>query len=207
MTEFDRDYFEAGPQTGKSLYQNYQWLPELTFPLAHHIANYLNLTPDDRILDFGCAKGYLVHALRKFGYDAYGIDISEYAIQNCHPEVKDFLAQGSLNSIFSDDFDFVVTKDVLEHIPYRDINRTLTMIADHTLIGCLAIVPLGDGEKYFVDAYEKDVTHHIREDLGWWEEELIKAGFPYVSSTYDLGPFKSNWNVHPKANGFLYAYK
>ena len=28
--EFDREYFEQGPMTGKSLYTNYRWLPELT---------------------------------------------------------------------------------------------------------------------------------------------------------------------------------
>ncbi len=31
---FDKNYFESGPQTNKSLYQNYRWIPELTIPLG-----------------------------------------------------------------------------------------------------------------------------------------------------------------------------
>ena len=57
-------------------------MPELTLPLAHHIAVDCNLDKHQTICDFGCAKGYLVYALRLLGYDAYGVDISEYAISS-----------------------------------------------------------------------------------------------------------------------------
>ena len=33
-----------------------------------------------KVLDAGCAKGFLVEALRDRGVEAYGIDLSEYAI-------------------------------------------------------------------------------------------------------------------------------
>jgi 2-polyprenyl-3-methyl-5-hydroxy-6-metoxy-1,4-benzoquinol methylase len=39
-------------------------------------------------LDAGCAWGFLVEAFRKRGVEAYGVDISEYAIQNVHPEIQ-----------------------------------------------------------------------------------------------------------------------
>ncbi len=31
-----------------------------------------NISPDDKILDFGCGNGSLVQTLREQGYDAYG---------------------------------------------------------------------------------------------------------------------------------------
>ena len=34
------------------------------------------------VLDVGCAKGFLVEALRDQGLEAFGIDISEYAVQS-----------------------------------------------------------------------------------------------------------------------------
>ena len=49
--EFDREYFEQGPMTGKSLYTNYRWLPELTLPLCHHIVTYCGIESEERILD------------------------------------------------------------------------------------------------------------------------------------------------------------
>ena len=38
---FDEDYYERGAETGKSLYSHYRWMPELTIPMCHHIAKYL----------------------------------------------------------------------------------------------------------------------------------------------------------------------
>jgi 2-polyprenyl-3-methyl-5-hydroxy-6-metoxy-1,4-benzoquinol methylase len=39
------------------------------------------------VLDAGCAWGYLVAALRDKGVEAYGIDISEYAIGKVREDV------------------------------------------------------------------------------------------------------------------------
>ena len=36
-------------------------------------------------LDVGCAMGFLVEALRRRGVDAFGIDVSEYAIAHVDP--------------------------------------------------------------------------------------------------------------------------
>lgn len=35
------------------------------------------------VLDAGCAMGHLVAALRDLGVEAYGVDVSEYAILGC----------------------------------------------------------------------------------------------------------------------------
>src|SRR6476660_8383941 len=39
------------------------------------------------VLDVGCAMGFLVEELRIRGVEAWGIDVSEYAIANVHPSV------------------------------------------------------------------------------------------------------------------------
>jgi len=77
---FNEDYYERGAETGKSLYSHYRWMPELTIPMAHHIVMYTKLLPKEKILDFGCAKGFTVKALRLMGYKSFGVDVSEYAI-------------------------------------------------------------------------------------------------------------------------------
>ena len=38
----------------------------------------MGMQPYDSVLDFGCARGYLVKALRKLAIMAYGYDISEW---------------------------------------------------------------------------------------------------------------------------------
>ena len=200
--EFDREYFEQGPMTGKSLYTNYRWLPELTLPLCHHLVTYCGMMQEDRILDFGCAKGYVVHGLRLLGYDAHGIDVSEYAISQAPREVNGYVTKIEPFEEISIDFDWVICKDILEHLPYESIDEQLQLLADCTK-NLIAMVPLGDGHKYYIEAYEQDITHIIREDLKWWEDRFFRNGFNVDQMTYDMGPFKTNWQIHPQGNGLF----
>ena len=55
-------------------------------PVAKDIIDHFKLNKGDRVLDIGCAKGFLVKDLLDLGIDAYGVDVSEYALQNCMPE-------------------------------------------------------------------------------------------------------------------------
>jgi len=202
---FDKEYFEQGPMTGKSLYTNYRWLPELTLPLCHHIVKYCGIQEEDRILDFGCAKGFIVLGLRMLGYEAYGVDVSKYAISQAPKEVNGFVNHiepfEDLSGIFGA-VDWVLCKDILEHLPYEKIDEQLQILAGSTQ-HLMAMVPLGDGTKYYIEAYENDVTHIIREDLKWWEDKFFKNGFNITEMTYDMGPFKTNWQIHPQGNGLF----
>ena len=202
---YNRDYFEAGPQTNKSLYQNYRWMPELTIPLAYRIVHLLRVKHTDTILDFGCAKGYLVHALRLLDFDAYGVDVSEYAINQALPEVQPYLR---LINLLDENFNFhthILCKDVLEHIPYEHIDEQLRILRNKCS-SIFAIVPLGENGKYVIPAYELDQSHYIREPLDWWKDRFQKAGFNRLHYTHNLGLFKANWHdVNNKGNGLIYA--
>ena len=44
----------------------------------------------ESVLDVGCAMGYLVEALRDLGVEAYGVDVSEYAISKVREDLKPF---------------------------------------------------------------------------------------------------------------------
>ena len=202
---FDKEYFEQGPMTGKSLYTNYRWLPELTLPLCHHIVKYCGIQEEDRILDFGCAKGFIVLGLRMLGYEAYGVDVSKYAISQAPKEVNGFVNHiepfEDLSGIFGA-VDWVLCKDILEHLPYEKIDEQLQILAGSTQ-HLMTMVPLGDGTKYYIEAYENDATHIIREDLQWWEDKFFKNGFNITEMTYDMGPFKTNWQIHPQGNGLF----
>ena len=211
---YDKDYYENGLLSKKSLYENYRWLPELTIPLAEEIAKIMSNSQilDERkitnVLDFGCAKGYLVKAFRELGYKAFGIDVSEYAISESPIEIKDYvrcldLSRNSLPLEWMP-INYIIAKDVLEHLEKDQLFKQLTEL--RTLSKrILVVVPLGDGKKYFIDEYGQDPSHFIKEDLGWWVETLNKYGFE-VKGTYEVGNLKSKWKSHhPKGNGLLYC--
>ena len=81
--KFDKDYYTDGIAKGLSCYENYRWIPELTYPMAHAFLIFLKLRKKSNVLEFGCAHGFLIKCLIDFGVNAYGVDIFDYAIKNC----------------------------------------------------------------------------------------------------------------------------
>jgi SAM-dependent methyltransferase len=72
------------------------------------------------VLDAGCALGLLVEKLRDRGVEAWGIDVSEYAIGQVDDSVREFCFVGSLTeplpSALPPKFDLVTCIEVLEHM-------------------------------------------------------------------------------------------
>ena len=60
-------------------------------------SQHFDLKPGDRVLDVGCGKGFLVKDLMKAcpGLEAFGLDISRYALMHCEPEVVGRLHLGT----------------------------------------------------------------------------------------------------------------
>lgn len=204
-SQYDEDYFIRGKQTGKSLYENYRWLPELTVPMSQAIVDYCGIVKGERILDFGCARGYLVKALRGLGHDAYGIDISEWAIRNADEETKPFLNWDNNSPPFLPrEFDWIIAKDVLEHVEY--VSHVINYLMEVAGKGMFVVVPLSwfDGGCYIIDEYEKDTTHIQRHPLFVWAELFIRPGWQ-VEASYRVKGVKDNYAQYKRGNGFITA--
>jgi hypothetical protein len=161
---------------------------------------------DEKVLDFGCAKAFSVYALRLLGIDAYGVDMSEYAIKESPKEVENYIRVIKQYEEFDQQYGIILAKDVLEHIPYEDLEKQLRIFY-RSGQKVFIIVPLGSNGKYFIDSYEADKSHFIREDLDWWTKQVENVGYTITESTYDLGPFKKNWQFNPKGNGLIIGEK
>lgn len=206
LNSYDEDYFLRGKQTGKSLYENYRWLPELTVPMVLSMVRHLGIDRDDSILDFGCARGYVVKAFRQEGYAAWGYDISRWALDNADEVSKEYLIGDSvpLYEMHKNEYDWVVAKDVLEHI--LDLTRTIYELKRITNKGVFAIVPLGHSLHYDVPEYEMDETHIYRRPLSWWVEHFLQDGWS-VEARYRVQGIKDNYAQYPTGNGFIVARK
>ena len=90
--------------------------------VAKEIVSHFRLRPGDRVLDVGCAKGFLVKDLLALGIDAFGVDISDYALMHCEPEVIGRLHLGSANSLPfpAGSFAAVVSINTIHNLP-RDL--------------------------------------------------------------------------------------
>jgi SAM-dependent methyltransferase len=121
-------YFD-GPRTygyGGYRYDG-RWIP-----VAEDIVKHFNLKPGDRVLDVGCAKGFLVKDLMKVcpGLEAFGLDISEYALRHCEPEVVGRLQLGSADNLpFPDkSFNAVLAINTIHNLERTDAIRAVREI-------------------------------------------------------------------------------
>jgi SAM-dependent methyltransferase len=208
---YDKDYYENGVAKGLSCYENYRWIPELTYPMAYSICNSLKLTKKHKILEFGCAHGFLVKALNDFGINTYGVDISKYALSKVDPEIKkktNLLIKNNIkNSLKKMNikfrFDHIISKDVFEHIEPKDLIKILKEMSKITK-KLFVVVPLGDNGKYRIASYAEDKTHIIAEDEKWWKDLFSKNNFKISSFNYNVAGIKDKWySVNSKGNGFF----
>lgn len=149
----------------KNYYKNYfrlekeHWL----FKIRRKIFLYFikkHTKSTSRVFDFGCGSGYMVRELQKIGYDAYGVDFEEEAINYGLSSGIKNLKVGTGNKIDHTDesFDLVTAFDVLEHLDNEQPTvRELTRILKPG--GRIIIsVPAYD----WLWGIQDEVSHHFR---------------------------------------------
>lgn len=204
---YNESYFERGLESGLSLYQNYRWIPELTIPMAMTIIDFLGIKRHQTILDFGCAKGFLVKAFRLLYRSAYGVDISEYAIKSADLDVRRFCMQKN-GPVYSDrklgfpsSFDFCIAKDVFEHLSPLELSDELYTVPSDRLF---AVIPLGEEGSYRATANDLDVTHQLCETEQWWVEFFITNGWIVKDMRLHIPGIKDHYyDRFPTSHGFF----
>ncbi len=209
---FNKDYFTDGIAKGISCYENYRWIPELTYPMANSFYNFLNLKKNSNVLEYGCANGFLVKCLKDFGVNAYGVDISSYAIKNSPNDISGRLSRISNNNLKKavnktkfkkKKFDWTISKDVFEHIKPNDLKIIIHEISKISS-KLFVIVPLGDNSKYRIKQYHMDKTHIVIENEKWWRNLFSKNGFKVKKILYKVDGIKDKWyKYHKLGNGFF----
>lgn len=132
--------------------------------------------PGTRVLDVGCATGYLVEALRELGLDAQGVDVSRWAVEHAAPGARGHVFTGDLLAGLpygARRFDVVTTFETLEHLPPADVPRAVRELFRVTRGFLLATIPsFGPNEHGPGGWLESKVRHERLEDLkargpGW----------------------------------------
>ncbi len=128
---YDEDYYQH--HCGGVPYERNDYWLAFFHGIADHIVRALQ---PRRVLDAGCAKGFLVEALWERGVEAYGIDISEHAIGEVRADMRPYCHRASLTDPIDGRFNLVTCLEVLEHITNEDgrvVIRNLTSVADTIL--------------------------------------------------------------------------
>jgi len=115
--QFGEVYFDGPREFGYGGYRyDGRWIP-----VSRDIVAHFDLKPGMRVLDVGCAKGFLVKDLMKVcpGLEVFGLDISLYALMHCEPEVVGRLHLGTAEKLpFPDhSFDCVISLNTVHNFP------------------------------------------------------------------------------------------
>lgn len=191
---FDEDYFENGRTTGKSWLENYHWIPQRSFREALAYIDYMKLDAESYVLDFGCAKGFIVRALRELEIRTDGCDISDYALS--------FAPSGCWNSTSEDPdkpYTHIICKDVLEHMDEHQLDSTLQWLYGKAK-QFMVVVPIGDNGLYRIPEYHFDKSHLIAEDEAWWMNKFNENGWRIRKHSPHVIGLKDNWKHIPNGN-------
>lgn len=148
--------------------------------VARDLIEEYKLTPGMRVLDIGCAKGFLVKDLMIEcpGLEVFGVDISDYALLNCEKEVIGRLHKGSASSLPfpANSFDLVISINTIHNLDRQGVIMALREI-ERIKIGNSYIV---------VDSYRDDREKRIFEN---WVLTARYHDFPegWISAFQEAG--------------------
>src|SRR3989338_6599900 len=176
---FNQEYFSS------AAYADYQSdVLAYAGAVGRKIASFIQDRPQPRVLDVGCAHGYLIGWLKeKYGFEAAGLGLSDYVISRGEKAVKNQIKKGSIlagRNFKPNSFDAVFCQDVCEYLERRDIDAA----AGNLVSWSRGYVFFGDIYKHSIKASQKFNPDPYRltslsqkEYIGLFK----KAGAEYIS--------------------------
>jgi len=202
MSEFEREYFERRASYASkggygAMAADVRRFYAVYFGLAMRLVPELSRGKGKRALEVGCALGVGVEALRRWDYDVYATDVSEYAINEArlrfdHPQ-QFAVADAQLPNPFGLRFDLVVAIHVVEHL--AAVAAGIKHLADAVRAGGHLLIATPNPQSISpYRRFQRDPTHINEHPPGRWVAMLQKLGLTVLScGTYHVIPVVHRW--------------
>ncbi|MFO0957366.1 MAG: glycosyltransferase [Isosphaeraceae bacterium] len=171
-------YFRVG--CGRPYERSEAWWFEFFGKIADRIVD--DIGPA-RVLDAGCALGFLVEELHNRGVDARGIDISSYAIGQVRDDLRDRFRQASVTDEIGGHYELIVCIEVLEHLTAQEAEKAVENFCKHADAVLFSSTP--------IDFHE--ATHVNVQSPDYWAQLFARHGM-YRDIDYDAS-FITDWAV------------
>jgi SAM-dependent methyltransferase len=127
--QFGREFFDGDRRHG---YGGFHYHPRFWQPVIPTFQTQYNLKAGDRILDVGCAKGFMLHDLMQLipGIEVNGVDVSHYAIENAIDSVRPFVQVADVRRLPYEDksFDLVISINTIHNLEIGELKQALREI-------------------------------------------------------------------------------
>ncbi len=128
--KFSKDYFDGNRDSGYGgYYYDGRWIK-----IAKSIIKIYKLKKNSKVLDVGCAKGFLMYDLLKVSKNkikVYGVDISSYAKSKAMPLIRKKIKICNCKKLpFKDNFfDFVISINTIHNLKKADCINAIKEIS------------------------------------------------------------------------------
>ena len=127
--KFGKEFFDGERKFG---YGGFSYNSKYWSEVVKDFSEYYNLDDGSKILDIGCGKGFMIYDFLKYNskYVVKGIDISNYAIENSMPEIKEKLEVGDAKKLNFEDnsFDLVISINTIHNLDKSGCKKALQEI-------------------------------------------------------------------------------
>ncbi len=127
--KFDKDFFDGERRFG---YGGFNYNEKYWYQVVRDIRQHYDLAENAKILDVGCAKGFMIYEFYKLNKNFFlrGVDISEYAINNSKEEIKSFCkVANAMNLPFeNNEFDLVISINTIHNLSLENCKKALSEI-------------------------------------------------------------------------------
>lgn len=126
-----------------------------------------NLGVTGSALDIGCGEGYLLSALGEFGFDAHGIDYSNYGLKKENPHLLQYFTQADVMEYVENceairEYDVISLLNVIEHV--RDPESLLSLLKKKIKKTAILVIRFPNDNSKLHDY----VCRHTETPSAWW---------------------------------------
>ena len=175
---FGQEYFDGDRIYG---YGGYNYHPRFWTDTVRHIRDCYQLPAHAKILDVGCAKGFMMHDFKLLmpEIDIRGIDVSRYAIDNAIDTMKSHVQVGDAAELpFADgEFDLVLAINTIHNLPNGLCRQALWEIQRVTRKDAFVMVDAWrtDEEKELLEAWVLTAKTYMHVDD--WKQMFDEVGY------------------------------
>lgn len=162
-----------------------------------------NCSEKPRLLDLGCATGYLLEVAAGEGWDCYGVELSRMASRIAQEKIgKERVFCGLLEEMIYPEefFDVICMLDFLEHT--EDPNRVLSRSARILRRGGLIFIVTPDIHSISAHLMNKRWTHYKLEHFYYFQKKTIE----YLANKHNLNILRSRKAVKIMALEYIYFH-
>ena len=128
-------------------------------------------------LDVGCAKGFLVEHLRDGGVQAFGLDVSPYAISQVREDIRPFCHVATGAGSMTGQFDLITCIEVAEHMPEPVAKATIVEMCAHSDQVIFSSTPDGFEEPTHINLHPAEYWIELFRQQGFFPDRNFDPGF------------------------------